>query len=280
MILDTPKTVARRVDRSIVFERLAHLTEAIEGGLSTLARRPSPEAVHQARITIRRLQAALLHMKQQLPSGQRKGCMRALSAIAGECSAVRDADVRSRLVRHWLTRSGLNDHEQARVLRESVEQDRTVARRNLWERIHEPKWDKRLWNLRQHEIALARSDGKDFSVKLIGDACERYSRSLRALPETISERRQLHRLRLRIKDARYFLEEFGPLLGAAREGDLVRLRDLQKTLGDLHDEWRLGQWLREQYKCYLVTAEMLILLKAHKRRLLKRIRRLRDVPRT
>ena len=38
---------------------------------------------------------------------------------------------------------------------------------------------------------------------------------------------------------RYFIEDFGPLLGAAQEGEGVRLRDLQKTLGDLHDEWRL-----------------------------------------
>jgi CHAD domain-containing protein len=279
VILDTPKIVAGRVDRSIVLEKLAHLTKAIEGGLATLARRPTPEAVHEARITVRRLQAGLRHLRHQLPSAERKGCMRALSAITRECSTVRDADVRSRLVGHWLTRTGLKDHEQAQVLRESVEQDCAEARRNLRERIHEPKWDKRLWKLRQHEIALVRSDGKDFSVKLIGDASERYRRSLRDLPNTTSKRRQLHRLRLRIKDARYFLEDFGPLLGAAREGDLVRLRGLQKTLGDLHDESGLCQWLRGQYKCYLVTGEMLTLLKAHKRQLLKRIRRLRDVPR-
>ena len=218
-------------------------------------------------------------MKHQLPSRERKGCMAALSAITKECSAVRDADVRSRLVRHWLIRTDLQDHEQARALRESAEGERTLARHELRRRIHAPKWDKRLWKLRQHEIALVRSDGKDFPVELIGDACERYRRSLRDLPNAIRERRQLHRLRLRIKDARYFLEDFEPLLGAAQEGDLVRLRGLQKTLGDLHDEWRLRQWLRGQYKCYLVTGEMLTHLKAHKRQLLKRIRHWQDLRR-
>jgi CHAD domain-containing protein len=279
MILDTRKTVTRRVDRSVVLKRLAQLTEAIEGALSTLARRPAPEAVHEARIAVRRLQAALRALKHQLPSVERKGCMHALSAFTRECSAVRDADVRSRLVRHWLARTGLKDHAQAQVLHESVEQDRARARRNLRERIHEPHWGKRLWKLRQHEIVLVRSSGKDFSAKLIGEVCEHYRRSLRDLPNAINKRRQLHRLRLRIKDARYFLEDFGSLLGAPREGDLVRLRDLQRTIGDLHDEWRLRQWLRTQYKCYVVTGEMFILLKAHKRQLLKRIRRLRDVPR-
>lgn len=279
MILDAPKTVARRVDRSIMLGRLAHLTEAIEGGLATLARRPTPEAVHQARITVRRLQAALRHMKHQLPSRECKGCMRALSAITRECSAVRDEDVRSQLLRHWLIRTDLKDHVQARVLRETAERERAEARRELRQRIHVPKWDKRLWKLRQHEIALARSDGKDFPGELIGNACERYRRSLRELPKAMRKRRQLHRLRLRVKDARYFLEDFGPLLGATRDVDLVQLRRLQKTLGDLHDEWRLRRWLRGQYKCYLVTGEMLTRLKAHKRQLLKNLRRLRDLPR-
>lgn len=57
---------------------------------------------------------------------------------------------------------------------------------------------------------------------------------------------------------------------------MVRLRSLQKTLGDLHDQRRLRQWLRGQYECYLVTGEMRTLLKAHKRHLLKRIKRLHD----
>lgn len=187
MILDTPNTVTRRVDRSVVLKRLAQLTEAIEGALSTLARRPTPKAVHEARITVRRLQAALRYMKHQLPSEERTGCTRTLSAIRRECSAVRDADVRSRLVRHWLARTHLKEHAQAQVLREAVEGGRAVARRTLRERIHEPHWDKRLWKLRQHEIALVRSTGKGFSAKLIGDASERYRRSLHDLPAALSK---------------------------------------------------------------------------------------------
>jgi CHAD domain-containing protein len=276
MIFDAPKAVARCVGRSIMLERLARLTAGVEGALSTLARRPAPVAVHEARIAVRRLQASLRNMKHQFPSRERKGCMVALSAIMKECSAVRDADVRSRLVRHWLIRSGLKDHEQARVLRETAERERTEARRELRNRIHAPKWDKRLWKLRQGEQALIRSEGKGLPLAVIGNACERCRRPLRYLPEAMRKRRQLHRLRLKVKDARYFLEDYGSFLGAPWEGEMVQLRGLQKTLGDLHDEWQLRRWLRGQYKCYVVTNEMLTLLKAHKRQLLKRIRRLRD----
>ena len=67
MILDVPKAVARRVDRSIVLERLAHLTEAVEGALSTVVRRPTPEAVHEARILMRRLQASIRQHEASAP---------------------------------------------------------------------------------------------------------------------------------------------------------------------------------------------------------------------
>lgn len=275
MILDAPKTAARRIDRSIVLERLACLAEALDGALSALVRRPTPDAVHEVRIGVRRLQASLRHMKHQLPSRDRKACMVALSAITKDCGPVRDADVRSRLLRHWLVRSGLKDHEQARVLRETVERERTEARRELRRHIHAPKWDRLMWKLRTHENELLRSDGKDFPVELIGDAFARYRRSMRELPKSMRKSRQLHRLRLRIKDARYFIEDFGPLLGTTREDDLIQLRGLQQALGDLHDDWRLRRWLRRQYRCYLVTGAMLTELKAHKRKLSKRIRRLR-----
>lgn len=134
--------------------------------------------------------------------------MAALSAIMKACSPVRDADVRSRLLHHWLIRTGLKDHEQARVLRESAERERTAARGELGQRIQAPRWDKRLWKLRQQEIALVRSDGKDFPVELIDSARERYLRQLRVLPNTLRKVRHLHRLRLRIEDARYFLEDW------------------------------------------------------------------------
>jgi CHAD domain-containing protein len=90
--------------------------------------------------------------------------------------------------------------------------------------------------------------------------------------------KELNRFRLRIKDARYFLENFGPLLGQLRAGESMQLRILEKTLGNLHDEWQQRQWLGRQYRFYVVTRAMHIQLKAHKTQLLKRIRDARDLP--
>jgi CHAD domain-containing protein len=233
--------------------------------------------VHEARIAVGRLQAALRNLKHQLPSAERKACMVGLSAILKECSTVRDADVRSRLLRHWLARTGLKEHEQAGLLHHTAERERTDARQELRLRIHAPRWDKRLWRIRQNERALIRSQGKAWPTAIIEDARARYRRGLRKLPEAVRQRRLLHRVRLRIKDARYFLEEFGSLFGAAQPDELLQLRALQKSLGNLRDEWQLRRWLRGQYKSYLVTGEMRTLLKAHRRQLLKKIRRVQDL---
>jgi CHAD domain-containing protein len=252
----------------------------VKAALSTLGQRQTAKAVHEARIAIRRLQASLQHLKHQLPSKDRKGCVVALSTIMKELNAVRDADVCSRLVRQWLIRSDLKGHEQGRLLRETADRERTEARQVLRRRIDAPKWSVRCRKLGQHELVLVGSQGEDLSPALIGSAREHYRRLSRDLSEAIHKPRQLHRLRLRIKGARYFLEDFGPLIRTTQEPDLVQLRGLQKTLGDLNDEWRLRRWLRGQLKCYLVTRAILTELKPHKRKLLKRIRRLQDLGRT
>ena len=139
-----------------------------------------------------------------------------------------------------------------------------------------PEWDERLWGLRKNEIVMVRSEFGDSPVKRIRSALRRNRRRLREeLRKRLYKARQLHRLRLRVKDARYFAEDFGPLLDVPREVELTQLRRLQKVLGDLHDEWRMGKWLRKQHKCHLVSSAMLTLLRAHKRKLLKELERLR-----
>lgn len=276
MNVNAPKSIEHGVDREMIAGRLTKLTDAVEKGLATVGDHDTAKAVHDTRIAVRRLWVALRHLKHVLPHRERKRCKIALFAIMKEFNAVRDADVRKRLVQRFLIRAGLQDHEQARMLRAAAAEDRAVERKELRRRMDAPKWDKRLRDLRQNEIVLVRSECGDSPVELIRSALRRHRRRLRGeLQNRLYKARQLHRLRLRIKDTRYFAEDFGPLLGAPREVELTQLRRLQKVLGDLHDELRMGKWLRKQYKCHLVASAMLTLLKAHKRKLLKEFQRLR-----
>jgi CHAD domain-containing protein len=276
MNVKAPKSIEHGVDREMIAGRLTKLMDAVEKGLATIGQHDTPKAVHDARIAVHRLWIALRHLKRVLPHRERKRCMTALFAIMKESNAVRDADVRERLVQKFLIRAGFQDHEQTRMLRAAAAQDCAAARKELRRRMDAPKWDERLWDLRQNEIVLLRSECGDSPVELIRSALSRHCRRLhRELQKRVYKVRQLHRLRLRIKDARYFAEDFGPLLGAPSDVELTQLRRLQKVLGDLHDEWRMGKWLRKQYKCYLVTSAVLRLLKAHKRKLFKEIQRRR-----
>jgi CHAD domain-containing protein len=201
--------------------------------------------------------------------------MKALLEITNSCRAARDADVRQHLVEIWLSRAGLEDHEQGQLLLAMAVQDTEAARHELRRRMNAPKWSHVLWNFRQSAAALVVDDSSDdgFLRDVLSHQRRRLRRGLRKQRNTRKPRR-LHRLRLRIKDARYFVEDFGPLAGAAVEGELTKLRELQNALGDFHDEWCLRKWLRKQYKCYLATGAIRELLKVNERKLLKRIRRL------
>ncbi len=271
-----PRRVGPGADLESIAGRLVLLAGAVEKGLSAIEKRDTPRAIHDTRVAVRRFRAALRNLKGELPPRERRRCMGALLAVIKACNAVRDADVRERLVGKLLPRTGLGDHQQARTLLAAAAKDGETVRLELRRRMATPKWSDLLWDLRQSAVALTGSHGSTAQGGELRSVLERQRRRLRRhLAWRGRKPRQLHRLRLRIKDARYFVEDFGPLLGATSgRDDVPQLRELQKALGDFHDEWRLRKWLRTQYKSYLVTDAMRVLLKTRERKLLKKIRRL------
>jgi CHAD domain-containing protein len=280
MAVDNPQPIGRAADRELIAQRLAdrlpQLMQALDDALSALARQQTAGAVHDTRVATRRFRAALRNLKRQLPPRERRRCAIALREIARYCSDVRDADVRQRLLRALLIRADLQHHEQGRLVMLAALQDRKAASRALGRRMSRSKWSDRLWGLRQNVARLVVEGFKDAGNDIIPEVLERRRRLLDRLRRRTRDRghRPLHRLRSGIKDARYFAEDFGPILGTPIEADLGGLRDLQKLLGDSHDEWRLKKWLRNQYKCYLVTNALRGLLKSRKRKRLGQIRQL------
>ncbi len=287
MAIDNPQPIDQ-ADRELTAQRLAErlagrladrlpqLMQALDEALSVLARHHTPSAVHETRVATRRFRAALRNLKRQLPPREHRRCASALREIARCCGDVRDADVRQHLLRTLLVRAGLQHHEQGRLVLLAALQDRKAASRALRRRMGRSKWSDRLWGLRQNAARLIVDGFKDTRNDLILEVLERRRRLLDRVRKRTRDRRHrpLHRLRSRIKDARYFAEDFGPILGTPIEADLAGLRDLQKLLGDFHDEWRLKKWLRNQYKCYLVTNALRGLLKSRKRKRLRQIRQL------
>jgi CHAD domain-containing protein len=275
MEVDAPMLIDEGNDRQIIRDRLARLTNVVETMLSKLALHNTPKAVHDLRIAVRRLRAAFWNLKRELPRRERRRCMSALLEMADACNTVRDADVRQHLVRTWLGRAGLEDREQGHQLLAIARRSAETARHELRWRMNTRSWSDLLWTVKQNAAALAAVEGPsdDILLDVLSDQQRRLRHRLRKDIQT-NHLRRLHRLRLRIKDVRYFSEDFGPFVGKPTEGELAQLRELQRALGDLHDEWGLRKWLRKQYKCYLATGAMLDLLKKHKRKLLNEIRQL------
>jgi CHAD domain-containing protein len=277
MEIHNPPPVDQGTDRELVEERLTRLTQAVNSNLSVLAQQDTPRAVHDTRITTRRLRVALRNLKRQLPSRQRRRCRMALVEIARNCSALRDADVRRALVRTLVTRAGFEHHPQGQLLLAAAARDRETAGHELQRRMNAPKWSELLWDLTQNVAAViagVHGASREGIIREVLIAQQRRLRRRLRKGTRSLKRLKLHRLRLRIKDARYFAEDFGPLVGAPIEAELPRLRELQKALGDLHDAWCLDKWLRTQHKAYLVTGALRDLLVARKKKLRKRVRQL------
>lgn len=252
---------------------LARLARLMEGDLSTLHSHKSPRRIHDTRVDLSRYRAAIRGLKRELPPKQRKRCMIAIGFLMKELDAVRDADVRGRLVRRLATRLDLQDHEQTAMLRAAAAKESKAARRALSARMDLPKWSRRLWELRQATTRLD-SDGRE-DLDAVREILRRHRLRLKKLlRERAHTPRQLHRLRLRIKDVRYFAEDFGTLVGEPPSFERMQLRALQKLLGDLHDEWGLRAWLRRQYKSYLVAGAIGTLVKERKRERVKQVARM------
>ena len=261
-------------DAPSMTRQLARLACLVESDLSALHSQKSPKRIHDTRIDLSRYRVAIRSLKPGMPPQRRRRCMSALRFLMKELNAVRDADVRERLVRRLSTHLDLQDHEQTAMLLAAAAEERKAARRALSARMDLPKWSRRLWDLRQAGT-LIDSDGRQDLDAVRGVVRRRRRRLTKLLRERAHEPRRLHRLRLRIKDVRYFTEDFGALLGEPPSFELMHLRALQKQLGELRDERALRAWLRRQYRSYLVAGAMRTLLKARRRERMKQVGRLR-----
>ena len=172
-------------DRASIGDRLARLTSSVEGMLSFLAQHDSQKAIHDIRVAARRLRVALRNLKRKLPRRERRRCMKALLEITNSCRAARDADVRQHLVEIWLSRAGLEDHEQGQLLLAMAVQDTEAARHELRRRMNAPKWSHVLWNFRQSAAALVVDDSSDdgFLRDVLSHQRRRLRRGLRKREE-------------------------------------------------------------------------------------------------
>lgn len=214
-----------------------------------------PEGVHQMRVTLRRMRAALRVYSDILPRGQLDWLNDELKWLAGALGPARDWDVFLTELLPPVEEQTPDDPGLA-VLRQSALGARAGAYGEAYAAVRSPRyaelvlrfgeWLERAgWRDGCDGDALAILDGPLSEVS--GDMLQRQYRKARKrgrkLADAAPERR--HQLRITLKRLRYVSEFFTPLYTKKAAGKLVSsVRRLQNTLGHFNDlttaEARLG----------------------------------------
>lgn len=215
--------------------------------LDPMVRGDLPDAVHQMRVTARRLRAVLLGFDREFLAGHTAGLRKDLGWLAAELGRARDLEVLRKRISTTALREGVvlteldaqlaESHEHAhadavtamasaRYAALLEELDAFVAAPPWSQQAHRPASEelrhrlRRLW--RQLDAAAGELEDADNS-----EGQDSNNASERAL--------SLHDLRRRAKRLRYCTEAAEPALGASA-GELSRmLAELQDRLGRHHD---------------------------------------------
>jgi len=267
--------VADVARQDLIQETLALLQASMQHHLRALSRKVTTEGIHQARISIRQLRVALRAMKHQLLPSWRRRYLLALRKFASDLERAREVDARVALISELIAQNSLAHRRKVSCLLTLLAAQRAEARQNLRRLLTTARWTRRLAWLERHSrepLIMAPSDAPFLLIRHI--LVRRQRRLRRALRHTGRNPRKLHRLRLRIKELRYFDEIFGSLLTASPDRELEGLRQLQDRLGEFHDNWRFKKWLRAQPDCHSSTAKLRAIVNTRQARLLKKIARL------
>jgi CHAD domain-containing protein len=237
---------AREAFAAIALNCSVHITRS--AGFA--GRSDDPEAVHQLRVAIRRMRAALSIFQDAALPGHRFRMGDELRALQVKLGVAREWDVliddtlsrlppplrRDKAVRDLLARTQARRaaaHKSTRaVLRGSKSTD-LLRRIHAWidrEFIYGPR---SLQNPRWNRVALAQP-ALAVAAAVLAIHHRRAFRLGRKMQKLDAD--DLHRLRIRIKKLRYGTEFFGSLWPTGRTRRYVAaLKELQQSLGTLHD---------------------------------------------
>ena len=197
--------------RDIRAAALARIETSARGMLGST----DPEYLHQLRVGLRRLRAALRAFRELLERKEVKAIVRPLREISPKLGAARDWDVLiDRLGREAGPFKAKRDRarERARRAVRSRDFERVVARAR----------------------ALRVAETEDSLKRFGAAALERAHRKLRRQELDFVDPAARHALRIRVKRLRYSVEFFAPAF--PRCGSyLAELKALQQLLGELND---------------------------------------------
>jgi len=204
-----------------------------------------PEALHQFRVSLRRLRSLIRQFEAalMLPERLKRSRIAALARATGDC---RDADVlREQLKQRLLPQLPASDQADCRPLlrqlrrqrRQAFQQLETALRsrrcRQLIEQLEQWTLTPRFSCLGEQPLAAWLPEW----LMACSGGCFLHSGLFAADADAAS----LHDLRKRIKEMRYGMESLAEWLGEEGAQWISDLRGVQSCLGDLHDQQALRQ---------------------------------------
>lgn len=236
----TPSAAARQV----IAAGLAQLQANEEG----LLEKTDPEFVHQARIALRRLRAALRIFRDTIGGERARAWRDELGEIARALGLSRDWDVfATQTLPPVLAVYG--DAELARALRRQVERRRGGARRQAREALRSPRYAHAIlelarWLSQADESVMPGRQLRKFASRVLRKRHDRLlSQAAHPAALTLEER---HRLRIEAKRLRYGTDALASLFEARRVARyLDALSRLQDALGRSNDAATAMRLLQE-----------------------------------
>lgn len=235
-----PNDSVEQATRKILARHLERL-RAHEPGVR---RGDNPDAIHDMRVAVRRLRAAMRVFASGAPVSKRF-LSTELSWLGRALGEVRDIDVQAELLGTYLSRRPAPHQEALAPFSAQLAAERAVRHRRLRATLDSTRYARLLQRLdRFARGEYRRSTGRDeagepiaaLGHRAIKRALHRVrKRAEHAVAAPSPPAEDLHRLRIRAKRFRYLLEFLGDLLGKPGRRVIKRLVRLQDLLGVHHD---------------------------------------------
>jgi len=208
------------------------------------------EALHDMRVAVRRMRAAMRLFRDYLPS-RIAGVNRELKWVGGVLGEVRDLDVHLATLAEWKTELDPQDGPALDRLRDWLDQRRVVARRRMIRSLDTRRYERLVERITSilrggppRRFAPGRAPVLSEAPELIGGRYDRVVKLGRKIDKH-SPPDMYHRLRIRCKALRYALEFHGGLYGKAAQRMVDNLVELQDLLGEHQDAEVAVAWLRD-----------------------------------
>jgi len=227
---------------------IGHCADHLVASAGYARRNDNPEGVHQLRIAIRRLRAAMSDFRQAAQGKRRPVIVGRLRAFQQQLGAAREWDV---LIDETI--GSMPRELRGRGLRnliEAAEVRRAQAHKRVRAALDDPRYDDLLrqvlsWkdrHLRLNAPRVAREKQADSLSKPVAEFAGEIERARREKVQKLGKKirkldvAQLHELRILVKKLRYTVEFFSDLFPGRRAAQyLSALKKLQQVLGTAHD---------------------------------------------